>query len=161
MWQPKGQQIPVTINAKRHKGHTVYGAVGSCLNGLVWMIGESTNTIEFRKFIRQLIRAKRRTPQKPVICLDRHVAHRNPETQRLMQRYFEVLMCPPASCLFNLPIERMWHIIRSSYRIDLHEEALRRELTKRMWLMLLRRKIRLVTPFTCDNLLSSNNDYIR
>ena len=45
------------LPSQRHCGLTIYGAVGNCLTHPVFLMGQSTNILEFVQFATQLAQA--------------------------------------------------------------------------------------------------------
>ena len=54
-WQPMDSPVQVPLNSKRHKGITIYGAIGHCLTKPAMMLGESTNSTDFLKFLELVV----------------------------------------------------------------------------------------------------------
>lgn len=55
VWTPKDINLRVKIPVPRSTNRTLYGAIGNCLDGPVYHIAESTNTIQFKEFLKKII----------------------------------------------------------------------------------------------------------
>ena len=84
---------------------TVFGAIGTPLSRPLFMVGDSTNEIQFRRFIRRLkerVRTDLAGKKKmPILLLDNASAHKTHISTNLLDTKFSTLFQPPYSCKFN------------------------------------------------------------
>ena len=105
-WSTRDHPIHVYQNQQRHSC-SVIGAIGAGLRGgCYFSLHVTFNKIEFRAFIRALVkRIKNPYKTAPILVLDNHRVHIGclPE----LEKHFRVLRQPAYSCQLN-SIERCW-----------------------------------------------------
>ena len=71
-WYYGDRHFQVPLSKKRGESITVMGAVGNCVNGVVWRLAPSTNTDDFVLFLDQLKEAQEEhfDGVKPYLVLD-------------------------------------------------------------------------------------------
>ena len=81
MWMPYGMTLSNQIQRIKHPNVTVYGSISTALKHPVWMLGASTNKLEFQKYLKKL---KNQIPQnlhhKCILMFDGAKAHVAKET---------------------------------------------------------------------------------
>ena len=82
------------------------GGIGSTIkNNVMYKLAGSTNALEFKVFIQDLIKAKSDPNSKPALVFDGASAHKNSEVRTLIEENFISLLLPAYSPRFN-SIER-------------------------------------------------------
>ena len=82
------------------------GGIGTTINNnVLYKLAKSTNAIEFKVFIQDLIQAKTMPNSKPALVYDGASAHKNADVRRLIDENFVSLKLPAYSPRFN-SIER-------------------------------------------------------
>ena len=74
-WQYCDKPVKQLIDKKRIGGVTIYGAIGNCLRQPTFVLGASTNKVEFKAFLEQVLRNLKEGVVKPNLILDNHSAH--------------------------------------------------------------------------------------
>ena len=91
------------------------GAIGNCLTDSQFMIGDSTNQIQFRQFMLQVLGNLKEGVHRPILILDNAGAHRANDNKQFLDDNFTVMFMPPYSCRFN-SIENVWGMIKQMFR---------------------------------------------
>lgn len=110
--------VNIEVSNRRLQGVTLFGAIGTCLSKPVFMTGSSTNSVEFRQFIVELIRHLPRGGPKPYLVHDGARAHYANISKALIETNFHRLAMPPYSCQFN-SIERLWAHIKLRFKWEM------------------------------------------
>ena len=84
----------------------MYGAIGNCIEPTM-MLGESTNTVEFIKFLKQVLENLKPESSKPYLVIDNASSHINSEARQFIAENFFPLNVVQYSCQFN-SIEHLW-----------------------------------------------------
>ena len=79
------------------------------------MIGDSTNAMQFREFMRQVLGNLKEGVHRPVLVLDNASAHRARDNYDILDHNFTLMYMPPYSCRFN-SIEHVWGVIKQMFR---------------------------------------------
>ena len=99
------------------------GAIGNCLTDSQFMIGDSTNQIQFRTFMRQVLGNLKEGVHRPVLILDNAGAHWARDNYDLLDHNFNVMFMPPYSCRFN-SIEHVWGLLKQMFRRRMEQAVL-------------------------------------
>ena len=68
--------VNVPLNKTRHKGITVFGAIGACLKEPVMMLGDKgTNAADFVKFLELVVAQIVPGSRRPYLVIDNASAH--------------------------------------------------------------------------------------
>lgn len=98
---------------------TVFGAIGTALKkNMFCELYDTTNTVNFRKFLPLLKKALRdpHSRRKVYLCIDNHPGHRSKASLRLMQDLnFVPLWLPSYSSYFN-SVEHLWALLKAHFR---------------------------------------------
>ena len=115
VWSYADRPVDHVLPSKR-LGLTIYGAIGHCLRGPVFMTGGTTNKQEFITFVKRLSTSiSNNVVCKPLLVLDNHRAHVSIEARQLIDQHFRALFMPAYSCRFNC-IETLWAIFKSMFK---------------------------------------------
>ena len=93
---------------------TVYGAVGWPLRKPVYFLAKSTNQIDFRKFLREVVLAFKVHVRKPILLFDGATAHTATDSMKLIKRHFQPMKNVAHSSNFN-SIETLWSIAKRNF----------------------------------------------
>ena len=120
-WQLKAKSwaLPGVRNEHARPGPrysvTVYGAIGACLTQPVFSLGDSTNQVEFRQFVRKVKRHQKATVAgKPLLFVDGHAAHLTPESKKAIEAGFHCVKNVPYTCELN-SIETYWSVAKAAF----------------------------------------------
>ena len=114
-WSYSDERVQLPVSNTRHSGVTLYGAIGECLKHPVFTTGESTNAIDFTKFLRDVVASFRNEADRPHLVIDNHSAHHSKLIDNLLRDHFTVTYLPTYSCQFN-SIETLWSVIKKQFR---------------------------------------------
>ena len=115
-WQPMDSPVNVPLNKTRHKGLTVFGAIGACLVEPVMMLGDrGTNAEDFVKFLKLVVAQIAPGSQKPYLVIDNASAHLGPDAKEFISKHFVPFNVPAYSCQFN-SIEHLWSVLKANIK---------------------------------------------
>ena len=110
----------VPLPSKRHSQITLFGAVGNCLARSCFYIGKKTTINEFSNFAASLKDCLLPLTVRPVLILDNHRAHKNPQLLRSLEQDFLIMFQPAYSPQLNSQ-EWMWAMVKPAIRRRLLE----------------------------------------
>jgi len=109
--------VYIKLNPKRVGKCTLYGAIGACLARPVFYVGQSTNKVDFVKFLEQVKAAL--GDIRPVLVYDNHPSHIKPLAVReYIHSNFSPLRLPTYSCEFN-SIEKVWSQLKAKFKSEM------------------------------------------
>ena len=101
-------------------GITVFGAISASLIKPVFMLGQSTNSLEVLEFMKKLRASMNLTPQSKIyIVLDNARAHITKALKEYCSSHFiDLIFMPGYSPEFNA-IEALWGVIKGRFKYKL------------------------------------------
>ena len=134
----------------------MYGAIGNCIEPTM-MLGESTNTVEFIKFLKQVLDNLKPGSSKPYLVIDNASSHINSEARQFIAEHFFPLNVVQYSCQFN-SIEHLWARVKQNLRrliLDYPEE-----IDEDTWRNLVHESWHMISPSVFEAMTTANRSYL-
>ena len=120
VWQrPKA---PVKCKLSTHRGGvTIFGALSSTQNKLVWETTQGTTTDDVLSFFRQKLLPSVIRPHNTLLVMDNLGSHHHADVQRMLERSGVQVLYTPTGCSDLNPIELVWSQFKQRWRRHLFE----------------------------------------
>ena len=122
VWQNKDVPVRATLNPYRGRGVTIFGALSSLTERLIWGLGRGCSNDNVNDFIMRTLIPRIENKENSVIVMDNLNSHKNPKlTQHLNGHGIRVLFTPVGCSDLN-PIEMVWNHFKHRWRKHLFDK---------------------------------------